>query len=80
MRFVLRSSEASAALAPRWSEATTAEGNGRPSDDNKGEGVVEDCVSVLDAHELSASIMVDKSADNGGQGDMLLSVGANSKY
>ncbi len=74
---MLRSSEASAALTLWRSEATTVKGNGCPSDFNKGEGVVEDCVSVLDAHELSASIMVDKSADNGGQGEMLLSVGAN---
>lgn len=68
------------AFPPCLSEATTVEDSGGRSDLNKGEGELEECVSVLDAHELSASMIVDKSADNRGQGEMLLSTGANSKY
>lgn len=67
------------AFPPWLPEVITVEGSGVRSDLNKGEGVLEDCVSVLDAHELSASMIVDKSADNRGQGEMLLSTGAKSK-
>lgn len=59
------------AFPPGWS----VEGSGGRSDLNKGEGELEEC-----AHELSASMIVDKSADNGGQGEMLLSTGANLKH
>ena len=77
---MLKSSDASVTLPSCLPEATTAEGSGDRSDLNKGEGELEECVSVLDAHELSASMIVDKSADNRGQGEMLLSTGANSKH
>ena len=74
---MLRSRDASVSFPP---EVVVVEGGGksRCNTSAAGEGGLEDCGSVFDAHELSASMMVDKSADKGGPGEMLLSTGAGS--